>query len=268
MISGALKVDVFVKSFFIQAAWNAERMQNAGFLFALRRSLKQIWEGDQPNFEAACARASSFFNTHPYFAPAVMGVALHLEEKIASGLVLPERIEVAKSRIAAPLNALGSLWFWDHLKLLAFLMGLPFVLMDHPAAISAGAAGMFLFFNFFHLRTRWIGLKFGLLYGEDMVPDLLRMFPSRLLQSFRRMSVFMLGLCVPLMIAVLFDRIQDRLPPGIGQFHYLPALFFFKIILALLLMASVTIVLYNRWVSVYVLLALSLAVAVGVARWA
>lgn len=267
MISRALKFDVFAKSFFIQAAWNAERMQNIGFLFALRRSLKQIWEDDTPNFEAACARASSFFNTHPYFAPAVMGVALHLEEKIAAGLVLPERIEEAKSRISAPLNALGSLWFWDHLKFLALLATLPFLLMKDPVMIAVGAIGMFLFFNFFHLRTRWVGLELGLRYGEDMVPDLLRMFPSLLLQSFRRISVFMLGLCAPLLIAVLFDRLQDHLP-GILQVHYLPSFFFPRIVLCLLFMAAVLIVLYKRWVSVYVLLAVCLALAIGVARWA
>lgn len=266
LISRALMLDVFARSFFIQAAWNVERMQNIGFLFAVRRALKSIWSGEPENFEAACVRAASFFNTHAYFAPAVMGVVLHLEEKISAGLALPERVEEAKLRISAPLNALGSLWFWENLRVLAFLIALPLILMDHPAAVAAGAGIAFLFFNYFHIRTRWIGLRLGLQYGEDMVPDLLKLFPSRLLQSFRRSGVFFLGISTPLALAVLLDRLAICLPQVVHSV-YVPDLFFFRLLMGVAAVGLATAVLHSRWLSVYQLLALSLGLAVGVAPW-
>lgn len=267
MISRALVLDVFAKSFFIQAAWNAERMQNVGFLFSVRRSLKSIWKNNPAGFEAACGRASAFFNTHPYFAPAVMGVALHLEEKIAAGKASLEDLDSVKANISAPLNALGSLWFWDHLKLLAFLVALPLLILRDPEAIAAGVVLFFALFNFYHLRTRWVGLHLGLLHGENMVPTILAMFPSRLLQSFRRISTFLLGMTTPLMLAVLFERLQNRLP-NLMDSIYIPDLFFTRLTLGLLLTGAAIVVMHYRWLSVYQLLALAMGLAVGAARWA
>lgn len=266
MIRRLLVFDVFAKSFLIQAAWNVERMQNVGFLFALRRSLKSIWSDDPKNYEAACARAYSFFNTHPYFSPAMMGVALHIEEKISAGLALPEDIERVKLRISAPLNALGSLWFWDHLRLLAFLLSLPLFLLADPIALAAGAGLFLLFFNFFHLRARWVGLRLGLQYGEEMVPDLLSLFPSQLLQTCRRVSVLLLGIATPVMVAVLFTEVRDKIPEWVETYH-IPEFFYLPLAAGLLLVGVSTVVLYNRWLSVYQLLAVGLAVSVGAARW-
>ncbi|OGH55925.1 MAG: hypothetical protein A3G34_05310 [Candidatus Lindowbacteria bacterium RIFCSPLOWO2_12_FULL_62_27] len=257
MIGPAQRIGIFARSFFVQAAWNAERMQNVGFLFALRPALKRIWEGDQTGFEESCARAYAFVNTHPYFAPAVMGVALHIEDKIATGLALPERVDEAKTRITGPLNALGSLWFWDHLRLLSFLAALPIILFSSPAAVAAGGCLFFLIFNFFHLRTRWVGLTLGLRHGEDMLPDLLSLFPPRLLQSFRRASAFLIGLLTPVLLVIVSERLP---PPAPGPFSALVS--------GLVMAVTAMLVIHRRWLSVYQLLTLALALAVGVARWA
>ena len=52
----------------LQASWNFERLQNVGFLFALRNMLKRIYAGDNPRFLAALKRHISFFNTHLFFS--------------------------------------------------------------------------------------------------------------------------------------------------------------------------------------------------------
>lgn len=267
MSDAFLRRDVFLKSFFIQAAWNAERMQNIGFLFSIRKSLKRIWADDPQNFDAACARASSFFNTHPYFAPALMGVTLHMEEKIASGLKLPEEVDAAKARLSPPLNALGSLWFWDHLKLLAFLLALPFFTLRNPLAVVGGAILFFGFFNFHHLRTRWIGLDLGLRYGEDMIHDLICLFPNRLLPMFRRVSAFLLGASTPLVLAAFYGLFQNRLPVLLDVF-YVPDLFPMRLFVSLCLVCVAMVIMYFRWLSVYQFIALAMGVVLGVTLWA
>lgn len=261
-------LDIFAKSFLVQAAWNAERMQNIGFLFAIRRSLMSIWRNDPENYEAAMGRAASFFNTHPYFTPAVIGVTIHMEEKIVRQLARPEEVESVKTRISPPLNALGSLWFWDHLKILSFLVALPLMVLRDSAAILAGAILFFVIFNFYHLRTRWVGLNLGLRYGQLLIPELLKLFPSRLLSSFRRVSAFLLGGAAPIVLATLFERLQERLPAprGVDAF-YIQELFLPGLLVGLGLTLASLAVMYFRWLSVYNLIAISIGLAVGVARW-
>lgn len=266
MIPNRLKVDVFIRSFFIQAAWNAERMQNIGFLFSIRRSLQWIWRDDPEQFEDACLRASSFFNTHPYMAPAIMGVTIHLEERVAMGRSLPEDVDSARTRLPPPLNALGSLWFWDHWKLLTFLICLPMVAQRDPVMILAGTALFLVSFNISHFRTRWLGLSLGLQYGEGMVPHLLRMFPSRRLQAFRRSMAFMLGMISPLILAGLFQEFQSSFP-DIPDDVWLPHFFTPSMGLSLLVIAGAITVMHFRWLSVYQLLALCLGASVAVTRW-
>ncbi len=264
-----MKWDIFLKSFLIQAAWNPERMQNVGFLFALRRSLKIVWAGRPDQFEAAIARASSFFNTHPYFAPAVMGVTVHLEKKVADGSIQAELVESVKSRISPPLNALGSLWFWDHLKLLSFLIAMPLLVLREPIPIAAGAALFFCLFNYHHLRTRWVGLSLGMACGEEMVGRLVRFFPSRVLPAIRRTSAFLLGLTTPLAMACLFERLQDRMPhiAGLDTAGRIPDQFYIRLGIGLALVAVSITVIHRRWLSVYQLLAVALALSIGIAQW-
>ncbi|MBI4179642.1 PTS system mannose/fructose/sorbose family transporter subunit IID [bacterium] len=259
--------DIFFKSFFVQAAWNDERMQNIGFLFAVRKSLSRIWREEPRQFDEACARSSTFFNTHPYFSPALMGMVVHIEEKIAEGLALPEDVESAKGRIGPPLNALGSLWFWDHLKVLCFLMALPLLMLPHPRAVAFGAIAMFVCFNISHLRTRWLGLDLGLRFGEGMVKDLIERFPSRRLAAYRRASAFLLGLATPLVMSSLYLHAQSRFPP-LSDALFLPDLFLFRILAGLSIVCAAMIILYYRWLSVYQCIAVAGAVLVGAVRWA
>src|SRR5581483_4043929 len=64
---------VYFRSFFVQTLWNFERLQNIGFAFGVAPLLKRA----HPNaaaYRQALRRHCAFFNTHPYFAPIVMGV--------------------------------------------------------------------------------------------------------------------------------------------------------------------------------------------------
>lgn len=265
MISVIRRLDICLKSFFVQAAFNPERMQNVGFLFALRRSLKHIWRDDPARFEAACDRASSFFNTHPYLAPAIMGMTLHVEQKVAEGSLSADQVETLKSKLAAPLNALGSLWFWDHLRLLIFLFAMSLLIAMEPVPILAGTVLYFAAFNYFHFQTRWIGLGLGLRYGADMVPHLMKMFPTPILQTVRRLCVFCIGVLTPLTLAAFDDILQARLVAPAGT--HASELFFRHILIGLTAVAASIVVLQKRWLSVYQLLVLGLAISIGVARW-
>jgi len=86
---------VFLRSFFLQASWNPRGMQNLGFADAISPALRELYPDP-----AACAKAVlrhlEFFNCHPYMASAILGGAVRLEERVASGEASPETVSSFK----------------------------------------------------------------------------------------------------------------------------------------------------------------------------
>ena len=70
----------YVRSFFIQAAWNYHTMLGTGFAFTLLPGLRRIHDGDAGAMNAAAARHLEHFNAHPYLAGMAVGGVLNLEE--------------------------------------------------------------------------------------------------------------------------------------------------------------------------------------------
>ena len=102
----SLRVRVAARSLLLQSCWNEEGMQNVGFAFALKPWLKRIErEGGPPEAEAV-RRHLQYFNTQPYMASFVLGVAGRLEEGLAAEA--PEALAAAYARIRSP--APGSSW--------------------------------------------------------------------------------------------------------------------------------------------------------------
>jgi len=105
-------LSVFWRSFFIQALWNFERMQNIGFAFGMLPILKSIYP-DPVRRRAALLRHMNFFNTHPYMASLIFGMVASLEQDIAEGKPLdPGQIDILKNNMAGPLAAIGDTFFW------------------------------------------------------------------------------------------------------------------------------------------------------------
>src|ERR1700674_5574312 len=75
-------VQTFLRSFFLQALWNFERMQNIGFAFSIEPLLKRAHRSKE-SFMRALRQHCEYFNVHPYFAPIVMGVIFNKEKSLA-----------------------------------------------------------------------------------------------------------------------------------------------------------------------------------------
>ena len=75
-------LQTFFRSFFLQALWNFERMQNIGFAFSMEPLLRRAHR-TQEAFTHALRRHCEYFNVHPYFAPIVMGVVFNKEKSLA-----------------------------------------------------------------------------------------------------------------------------------------------------------------------------------------
>ena len=57
--------DLAFRSLYLQAAFNYERMQSCGFLWAQLPALKKIYKDDKAGLSAAMTDNLEFINTHP-----------------------------------------------------------------------------------------------------------------------------------------------------------------------------------------------------------
>src|SRR5205085_11260757 len=97
---------VFLRSMFLQAAWNPRGMQNLGFADAISPALAALYP-DPVERAKAVARHLVFFNCHPYLAAAILGGAVRLEERVANGEAPPQIVSSFKSALGPPFAALG-----------------------------------------------------------------------------------------------------------------------------------------------------------------
>lgn len=179
---------VFLRSLFLQAAWNPKGMQNLGFAFALYPALERLYP-DPRDLAEATERHLCCFNSHPYFAATIVGGAVHHEEKIARGEEPAEAVNAYKQSLMGPLAALGDGFFWLSLRpacgALAALLSLAFVHSGAPLwGAAAGVASYLVSYNAVHalLRARLFvqGYRMGDRVVEAIAASRLPLYGQRL----------------------------------------------------------------------------------------
>ncbi len=143
---------VFGRSLFILAGFNPRTMQALGFSYALYPALARLYP-DRAERRAAIERHLGLFNTHPYFAAAILGATTRVEERIAAGLAPARSATMFQDALAAPLAAIGDAFFWSALRPACALL----------AALTAPSLGLWSLlvflglYNAVHLPTRvWL----------------------------------------------------------------------------------------------------------------
>ncbi|MDI9540415.1 MAG: PTS system mannose/fructose/sorbose family transporter subunit IID [Bacillota bacterium] len=96
-----------IRSLFLQASFNYERMQAAGWLYGILPGLEKI-HTNKEDLAASMTHNLEFFNTHPFLVTFVMGLVLSLEQQKA------DIATIRAVRVAAmgPLGGIGDAIFW------------------------------------------------------------------------------------------------------------------------------------------------------------
>ncbi|MDE1548213.1 PTS system mannose/fructose/sorbose family transporter subunit IID [Jeotgalibaca caeni] len=95
------------RSLFLQASFNYERMQAAGWLYGILPGLEKIHTDDE-DLSASMSHNLEFFNTHPFLVTFVMGIVLSLEQNKAD---IPT-IRAVRVAAMGPLGGIGDALFW------------------------------------------------------------------------------------------------------------------------------------------------------------
>lgn len=136
------------RSLLLQASFNYERMQAAGWLYGLAPSLKKI-HTNKNDLSKSMKGNLGFFNTHPFLVTFVMGIVLAMERSKQN----VNSIQSTKIAVGAPLGGIGDAMFW--LTLLPICGGIGASLALQGSIM--GAIFFFVVFNIVHF-----GLRFGL----------------------------------------------------------------------------------------------------------
>ena len=95
-------------SIFLQASFNYERMQGAGWAAAVAPTLGKVYGDDKEGLGKALSHHTSFINTHPTLAPFLMGILMAMEEAHEPR----ELIDGLKNSMFAPIAGIGDALFW------------------------------------------------------------------------------------------------------------------------------------------------------------
>lgn len=164
---------VLWRSFFLLATANYERMQNVGFGYAMLPALERLYEGEA--LQAALNRHLVFFNSHPYMTGTVLGAAIRIEEDIARGDSPPERVEIMKRQMMAPLAAIGDSFFWTSLRPLGATLAVTGLLAGWLWAPLL----FVLLYNICHVGIRAYGFKHGYAQAEQVFMQVQRLRLAR-----------------------------------------------------------------------------------------
>ena len=157
-------IRIIYRSFYIQAAWNSERMLGLGYCFCLAPFIKKAFAKGEDRSKFL-KRNLQFFNTHPYMATWILGAIIKLEvESIHGAKFDTKQLDHFKKRMSESLAAIGDQLFWGKLKPIAAMLGLGLTLYNKALGLCA-----FLFlYNLPHLYMRVRGLLSGYKLGFDL----------------------------------------------------------------------------------------------------
>ncbi len=186
---------VFWRCLFLQAAWNRRGMQNLGFAYAIAPALRRLY-ADPERRREALRRHLCFFNCHPYTAAAIVGGAIHHEERVAAAEE-PERLPLAyKETLQGPLAAIGDGFFWTALRpFFGALMAFGTLAFGWPAVV----AGLLLY-NAVHMALRVRLFLAGYRSGDAVVSEVARLSLPAVADRLRLAAAALSGLCAVLIL--------------------------------------------------------------------
>ena len=162
-----VKLAMYLRLLAVQGSWNYETLLGTGIGFSMEPALRRLPGGvDGPQYRAALARESRYFNAHPYLAGIAVGALTRAELDGAD----PIRIERFRTALAGPLGSVGDRLVWAS--------WLPFCSLLALCVYGAGGSalevvGTFLvLYNSGHFLLRAWGLQIGLSRGLNVASAL------------------------------------------------------------------------------------------------
>lgn len=187
------RIAVWLRSTFMQASNNYERLITMGFTFSMVPVVNRLYP-NKDDRSAFLKRHLEFFNTHPYLASPILGVTMALEEERAAGADIDDAaIQGVKIGMMGPLAGVGDPVFWGTLRpiLGAFAASL---------ALTGNVMGALVFFvvwNVVRMAFTWYTQELGYKQGRNIVSDLSGGIMQKITTGSSILGMFVMGVLIP-----------------------------------------------------------------------
>lgn len=172
------------RSMNLQASFNYERMQAAGWLYCILPGLEKIHGDNKEDLKASMEHNLEFFNTHPFLVTFVMGIVLSLEQQKAD----ISTIRAVRVAAMGPLGGIGDAIFW--FTLVPITAGI-----TANMAINGSLAGPIMFlliFNIVQFAARFWLMNWSYKLGSKAI-EMLTANAKEFTRAASMLGIFIVG---------------------------------------------------------------------------
>lgn len=199
-LTKADRFKAFLRSYFLLASFNYERMQNGGVAYTLIPAIKKLYQTKEDRV-AALKRHLEFFNTHPYVAAPIMGVTLALEEEKANGTDIEDAaIQGVKIGMMGPLAGIGDPVFWFTVRPILGALGASLA----QAGNIAGPLIFFIGWNLIRMAFLWYTQELGYKAGSEITKDMSGGILKDITKGASILGMFILAVLVERWVSIVF----------------------------------------------------------------
>lgn len=151
----------------MEYSWNYPRQMHLAFCMMIQKCLRKIYKDDPEGYAAALTRHVAFFNITPQLAPFVGGIAVSMEEKVATGDLDGSAVDSVKAALMGPLSGIGDSIFLGCIRVIAVAVGA-------SLASSGSILGPILYFLIYNIPTflvRIFGARLGYNLGFSFLSN-------------------------------------------------------------------------------------------------
>ena len=187
------RIAVWLRSTFMQASNNYERLITMGFTYSIIPVAKRLYPEKQDR-SAFLKRHLEFFNTHPYLASPILGVTMALEEERANGADIDDTaIQGVKIGMMGPLAGVGDPVFWGTLRPILGAFAASLALTGN----IMGAVIFFVVWNAVRMAFTWYTQELGYHQGRNIVSDLSGGIMQKITTGASILGMFVMGVLIP-----------------------------------------------------------------------
>ena len=195
-----IKNFIFLRTFFLQALWNFERLQNIGFLYIMYPVFKSLYK-DKEQRKQALLRHIGFFNTNPYMINIIIAMVINSETNIACGKEQNiKKPEMIKSVMAGPVAAIGDSFFWGTWRpFVSFVSILMIIFSMNMFSVSLLWIAPIIFivlYNVVHLSFRYWSLIISFRLNEKMIKLISKLELKYIGDTFRIIGLIVISLAI------------------------------------------------------------------------
>ena len=199
-LTKADRFKAFLRSYFLLASFNYERMQNGGVAYTLIPAIKKLYQTKEER-AAALKRHLEFFNTHPYVAAPIIGVTLALEEERANGAEIDDTaIQGVKIGMMGPLAGIGDPVFWFTVRPILGALGASLA----QAGNIAGPLIFFIGWNLIRMAFLWYTQELGYKAGSEITKDMSGGILKDITKGASILGMFILAVLVERWVSIVF----------------------------------------------------------------